>query len=177
MKPVTITTKLRITFLSRATKHRQVMNEDELIKKISLNKEYDVQKVSYGRNISFRDQLSITRNTDIFIGMHGAGLTHLLFLPKWATLFEIYNCEDSNCYKDLARLRGVNYITWEDDELLHEEGEGSHPESGAKHAKFTNYSFNSNEFVRLVDKAAKSVKLHPSYIESIEESQTSHDEL
>ncbi|CAO1415149.1 unnamed protein product [Diamesa hyperborea] len=177
VKPVQINKKLRITFLSRATKHRQVMNEDELIKKISLNKDYDVQKVSYGRNISFRDQLSITHNTDIFIGMHGAGLTHLLFLPKWATLFELYNCEDANCYKDLARLRGVNYITWEDDELLHEEGEGSHPESGAKHAKFTNYSFDRNEFVRLVDKAAKSVKSHPAYIESLEESQTSHDEL
>lgn len=28
------------------------------------------------------------------------------FLPS-------YNCEDPACYKDLARLRGVNYITWE----------------------------------------------------------------
>ena len=49
IKPVKVNTKLKITFLSRATKHRQVMNEDELIKKISLNKEYDVQKASYGR--------------------------------------------------------------------------------------------------------------------------------
>lgn len=23
-----------------------------------------------------------------------------------------YNCEDPNCYKDLARLRGVKYFTW-----------------------------------------------------------------
>ncbi|CAO1303857.1 unnamed protein product [Diamesa serratosioi] len=176
-EPVKTNTKLRITFLSRDTKHRQVMNEDELIKKISLNKDYDVQRVSYGRNISFRDQLAITSNTDIFIGMHGAGLTHLLFLPKWATLFELHNCEDPNCYKDLARLRGVNYITWEDDELMNEEGEGSHPESGAKHAKFINYSFNSNEFVRLVTKAAKYVKSHPSYNEFIEESQVNRDEL
>lgn len=29
-------------------------------------------------------------------------------------LFPIrYNCEDSNCYKDLARLRGAKYFTWE----------------------------------------------------------------
>ena len=31
----------------------------------------------------------ITHNSDIFIGMHGAGLTHLLFLPDWATIFEM----------------------------------------------------------------------------------------
>jgi len=23
-----------------------------------------------------------------------------------------YNCDDEHCYKDLARLRGVRYITW-----------------------------------------------------------------
>lgn len=69
-------------------------------------------------NILFRDQLKIIHNTDILIGMHGAGLTHLLFLPKWASLFELYNCEDPSCYLDLARLRGVNYNTWVDKDKL-----------------------------------------------------------
>ena len=32
----------------------------------------------------------ITHNSDIFIGMHGAGLAHALFLPDWAVLFELY---------------------------------------------------------------------------------------
>lgn len=41
------------------------------------------------RSMRFTDQLEVTRNTDIFIGMHGAGLTHLLFLPNWATIFEL----------------------------------------------------------------------------------------
>lgn len=70
------------------------------------------------RSIKFPAQLEITRNTDIFIGMHGAGLTHLLFLPKWATIFELYHCEDPACYSDLARLRGVHYLTWEDQSKL-----------------------------------------------------------
>ena len=34
--------------------------------------------------------VQITHNSDIFIGMHGAGLTHLLFLPDWAVVFELY---------------------------------------------------------------------------------------
>lgn len=29
-----------------------------------------------------------------------------------------YNCEDPNCYFDLARLKGVKYITWRDDKKL-----------------------------------------------------------
>ena len=37
----------------------------------------------------FEEQLAITHNTDIFIGMHGAGLTHFMFLPVWAVAFEL----------------------------------------------------------------------------------------
>ena len=33
------------------------------------------------------------------VGIHGAGLTHLLFLPDWAHVLELYNCEDPGCYK------------------------------------------------------------------------------
>lgn len=34
-----------------------------------------------------------------------------------------YNCEDSECYKDLARLRGVNYMTWENKDKLVQQDE------------------------------------------------------
>jgi len=43
----------------------------------------------YNKNIPFKKQLEITRNSDIFIGIHGAGLTHLMFLPDWAAVFEM----------------------------------------------------------------------------------------
>lgn len=42
------------------------------------------------RDVPFLVQLKITHNSDIFIGMHGAGLTHLLFLPDWAVIFELW---------------------------------------------------------------------------------------
>ncbi|XP_053662997.1 EGF domain-specific O-linked N-acetylglucosamine transferase [Anopheles marshallii] len=155
--------RLRITFLSRQTRYRRVLNEDALMDRIEHNPDYLVQRVSYGHELSFIEQLRITRNSDIFIGMHGAGLTHLLFLPKWATLFELYHCEDPNCYRDLARLRGVHYLTWERDHLVYPEGEGKHPERDERHAKFTNYAFDVNEFERLVAKAAKQVKNHQEF--------------
>lgn len=46
-------------------------------------------QVVYNKKVPFKKQLEITRNSDIFIGIHGAGLTHLMFLPDWAAVFEM----------------------------------------------------------------------------------------
>ncbi|CAB0031570.1 unnamed protein product [Trichogramma brassicae] len=113
-------TKIRVTLLSRETQYRNILNEDALVEALKAKPEYDVQRVVYNKNIPFKKQLEITRNSDIFIGMHGAGLTHFLFLPEWAAGFELYNCEDASCYKDLARLKGIKYITWQDKSKLTE---------------------------------------------------------
>ncbi|XP_035743152.1 EGF domain-specific O-linked N-acetylglucosamine transferase-like isoform X2 [Vespa mandarinia] len=154
--------KIRVTLLSRDTQYRKILNEEELVQALKENKEYEVRKVVYNKKVSFKKQLQITRNTDIFIGIHGAGLTHLLFLPDWAAVFEIYNCEDPSCYKDLARLRGVKYFTWEDNSKLIQQDPGTHPDGGA-HAKFTNYHFEVKEFLRIVSLASTHVKHHNAF--------------
>lgn len=41
--------KLRITYLSRRTKYRQVLNENALLAKLNANEDYIVQRVSYER--------------------------------------------------------------------------------------------------------------------------------
>uniref|UniRef100_A0A8C7M3X4 EGF domain specific O-linked N-acetylglucosamine transferase n=1 Tax=Oncorhynchus mykiss TaxID=8022 RepID=A0A8C7M3X4_ONCMY len=114
------------------------------------------------RDVPFLEQLRITHNSDIFIGIHGAGLTHLLFLPDWAVIFELYNCQDESCYRDLARLRGIRYATWQKRDKVLPEDKGHHPTLG-EHPKFTNYSFDVEEFVRLVLKAADFVLNHPEW--------------
>lgn len=169
--------KIRITFLSRTTKYRRIINEIELIEALKENDNLDVQRVVYDKDMSFKKQLEITRNSDVFIGIHGAGLTHLLFLPEWAVLFEVYNCEDNNCYFDLARLKGIKYITWENINKLTTIDDGSY--SGGAHAKFVNYKFDPEEFVKLVNKATEHVNDHPKFQEYIRsvESITNHEEL
>ncbi|XP_015604766.1 EGF domain-specific O-linked N-acetylglucosamine transferase isoform X2 [Cephus cinctus] len=158
------TPKIRVTLLSRDTQYRQILNEDQLVKALREIPHYKVKKVVYNKHLSFRKQLEITRNSDIFIGIHGAGLTHLMFLPDWAAIFELYNCEDPSCYKDLARLRGIKYFTWDNAEKLVQQDPGTHPDGGA-HAKFTNYSFDVDEFLRIVILAEKHVKNHHAFIE------------
>ncbi|XP_063234785.1 EGF domain-specific O-linked N-acetylglucosamine transferase isoform X2 [Bacillus rossius redtenbacheri] len=165
--------KIHVTLLSRDTMYRKILNEDALIEELEKNPNYVVQRVTYNRNMNFRAQLERTHNTDVFIGMHGAGLTHLLFLPDWAVVFELYNCEDESCYLDLARLRGVKYITWKDKSKLFQQDQGHHPDGGA-HAKFTNYAFDQTEFSRLVGEAADHVRSHAAFRRFLS---TGHDEL
>ncbi|XP_013181020.1 PREDICTED: EGF domain-specific O-linked N-acetylglucosamine transferase [Papilio xuthus] len=170
--------KIRVTLLSRGTTYRAILNEKEIVEALVKVKGYHVQRVVYDRTVPFTEQLEITHNTDVFIGMHGAGLTHLLFLPDWAAVFEVYNCEDPNCYSDLARLRGLKYVTWEKKNKLTQQDKGHGP-GGASHAKFTNYSFDVVEFLRLVEVCAAHVRSRKDFKNFIEAStkKALHEEL
>uniref|UniRef100_A0A0N5ALI0 EGF domain-specific O-linked N-acetylglucosamine transferase n=1 Tax=Syphacia muris TaxID=451379 RepID=A0A0N5ALI0_9BILA len=108
-----------------------------------------VQRVDYNHKYPFLEQLKTTHNSDILMSMHGSGLTHLLFLPKWAAVFEIYNCDDVNCYADLARLRGVKYFTWQRQELVKVVYDNGSFINDQPHPKFANYILDKDEFVRL----------------------------
>ncbi|VIO87756.1 GH05422p, putative [Brugia malayi] len=142
--------KIRVTLLSRSTPFRKIINEDELMDVLKSIPDVIERQIDYNRSITFLQQLEITHNSDIFIGMHGSGLTHLLFLPDWAVIFELYNCGDTNCYWDLARLRGVKYFTWTKSDKVFPVGDGIHPQTGKLHQKFQNYRFDRDEFRRLV---------------------------
>ena len=148
---------VRVTFLTRSTEFRKIINEDQLLRKMKKIKNVEVRKVDYNRHKTpFLRQLQITSNTDVFIGIHGAGLTHFLFLPDWASGFEVYNTEDAPCYHDLSRLRGIQYFTWEDRSkfTVHDKGKD---ERYGEYPKFWNYSFDVEEFVRIFKRAVKHV--------------------
>lgn len=53
--------------------------------------------------------------------------------------------------------------------------QGHHPDGGA-HAKFTNYRFDTKEFLRLVAKAEKHILNHKAYKKFVNEN-VFHDEL
>uniref|UniRef100_A0AC35U890 Glycosyltransferase AER61 n=1 Tax=Rhabditophanes sp. KR3021 TaxID=114890 RepID=A0AC35U890_9BILA len=126
----------------------------------------ETQVVDFDSKIPFLEQMRIIHNTDIFVSMHGSGLTHLLFLPDWAVVFEIYNCQDVNCYKDLARLRGVKYYTWSADENgITPTLEAIHPTLNQKHKKFANYKFDVKRFKMSIMIINQYVLRHPAYID------------
>ena len=49
---------------------------------------FEVTIAPFTHKVPFDKQLKIIRTTDILIGIHGAGLTHMLFLPGDFTFHE-----------------------------------------------------------------------------------------
>ncbi|CAB3989475.1 EGF domain-specific O-linked N-acetylglucosamine transferase-like [Paramuricea clavata] len=148
---------IRIGLLSRGTAYRQILNQQEIEEALQGLPGTKFEVLNYNWKMPFLDQLKTSHNLDIFIGMHGAGLTHMLFMPDWAAVFEVYNCGDENCYKDLARLRGLNYYTWENEEKLVERTENKHDKYG-DNLKFRNFAFDVKEFMRIVSNMVEQVK-------------------
>lgn len=94
---------------------RKIKNEEQLIASIrSLLPNHNVFGVQIDK-YSMRKQLLLISKVDILVGMHGAGLSHTLFLPKHAGLVELYPVYWSNAnqhFKAMARWRGLQYESW-----------------------------------------------------------------
>lgn len=94
---------------------RKIKNEDELLRKISDKfKGHNVAGLQIDV-LPMREQLKITAKTDILIGMHGAGLSHTLFLPGHASLIEIfpaYYPAANIHFQAMAKWRHVFYTSW-----------------------------------------------------------------
>lgn len=56
-------------------------------------------------------------------------------------------------------------MTWEKNEKLIR-GNELHPRTRERHAKFANYEFNVEEFMKLVSKAVEKIKNNPDFIEA-----------
>lgn len=64
--------------------------------------------------LAMRRQLSIISSADILVGMHGAGLTHAVFLPSYAGLIELvpqYSPELGH-FEGIAQWRSLHYLRW-----------------------------------------------------------------
>ena len=121
---------LNILLISRhnydnRTLARQIHNEKELEQ--SLIRDFHnvkVRKVQL-EQLSVKEQLQLVIETDILLGMHGAGLTHSLFLPVHAGVIEFlphpdsWNLSDGH-FRGISRWRNLRYIRWQNDDRANE---------------------------------------------------------
>lgn len=72
--------------------------------------DYNVEYV-YFEGIPFKKQLEIVYNTDILAGVHGAALTHVLFMNNNNTLLEFKPKShiNVNMFENLAKYRNIHY--------------------------------------------------------------------
>ena len=98
---------------------RKIFNEDELIEDL-LNAFPNacVQAILMDA-LPLANQLQIISSTDILIGMHGAGMTHSVFLPRHAAVLEIFPKGFKTgrpwviCFEKIANWRDLKYASWE----------------------------------------------------------------
>ena len=62
--------------------------------------------------LPYKEQISVMRSTDYLIGIHGAGLSLSIFLPKKAILQEIYRTKNNDLLTIMSTLSG--HLTYSD---------------------------------------------------------------
>ena len=91
----------RKIFISRSNAtQRFIANEDDVVALV-LSFGFEVH---FFENYSLRKQVALLSDTSCLIGLHGAGLTNMLFMPPKGTVIEIRNQGDqhNNCYFSMA---------------------------------------------------------------------------
>ena len=102
---------------------RKILNERELMK--SVQDKYPSFRIR-GMQIDLFDmqkQLSVITQTDILIGMHGAGLTHAMFLPKTAGVIEMipsYWSTANDHFYAITKWRNLIYERWSNEDPQNE---------------------------------------------------------
>ncbi len=91
----------RKIFISRSNAtQRFIVNEDDVVALV-LSFGFEVH---FFENYSLSKQVALLSDTSCLIGLHGAGLTNMLFMPPKGTVIEIRNQGDqhNNCYFSMS---------------------------------------------------------------------------
>lgn len=101
----------RITYIKRNPPRCLTPDvEQRLLQEIKEKTQLQVHTVDFAA-IPFEEQLRIIANTDILMGVHGNGLSHLLFLPSNAVALEFFPPTGFTWdYGLLAKVRGISYF-------------------------------------------------------------------
>ena len=62
--------------------------------------------------ISLKEQIEVARGTDVLVGVMGAGMTHILFLPDEGSVAELMTPGTHySGFRNLSKMRGLGYFT------------------------------------------------------------------
>lgn len=110
LNEVPIEPKRKIFIARKPAKARNILNEKELF---DVLRQFDIE-IHYFDDYSLSIQIDLMKETHTLIGIHGAGLTNMLFMPSGGNVLEFRNGIDggasTNCYFNLASELGLNYF-------------------------------------------------------------------
>lgn len=83
-------------------KNRNISNYDELINLFKL-KRIELKEICF-ENMNFEKQMEISNESEIMVGVHGAGLTNLMFMKQNSIIIEIDPFDwGFNCFEHLSK--------------------------------------------------------------------------
>lgn len=99
--------KFKIYITRKNAKKRKIINEDQLLPILKKN---DFLIVDFD-DLAFPEQIRYTTGADVLVSLHGAGLTHMLWMKNPGRVLEIRARDDchNNCYYTLATDLGLEY--------------------------------------------------------------------
>lgn len=103
--------ELRLTFIDRKSS-RVLLNTARHLDNLRAHfPNVHIQAIDFAA-ILFDEQLGVIQETDVLVGVHGAGMAHSMFLPDESSVVEIlpHNL-DYRVFRNLAKLRGHRYFS------------------------------------------------------------------
>ena len=106
---------LRILVSRSDSNHRKIINEDELYK--------ELKPLGFSRvlltGMTFQDQIDIFSNAEVVIGIHGAGLSNIVFSNPGTILLEIFPSSYVNsCFRVVALHCKLQYFYFVSENLV-----------------------------------------------------------
>jgi hypothetical protein len=105
--------KVVIVDRERGERSMSRMVLSELVRALNVTRKYDVDVVNF-EMLSFIDQLKIAVDADVMIGVHGNGLTHLLWMKPGSTLVEMFPAGlFLTDYQFNSEFAGLKHFGWD----------------------------------------------------------------
>ncbi|KAK4064188.1 uncharacterized protein Triagg1_9167 [Trichoderma aggressivum f. europaeum] len=147
--PIKENNKVIVTYIRRANT-RKLINEDAHMEALRNEIPNMILNVVDFAAISFAEQLKIVRETDLLVGVHGAGLTHLMFLQPGSAVLEILpEGFQHKGFRNLAQMLGISFFR------AHAKMHGD--ASGNNQWQFDAVELDQQRFVELVDFGVRSL--------------------
>lgn len=98
----------RRIWISRSSASKRSIKNEAQLYPILLNYGFEIIKLE---DYTFTEQVEMMRSTEILAGLHGAGLTNMLFMPLGGKVIEVrrQNDDHNNCYFALASDVRIKY--------------------------------------------------------------------